>query len=107
MPCYQDDYHPDALQDINALRQAGRYQALGQLLVLIDDVIEHGLSSSEMPAHPVTVGNGYGLYERCAPQMFGVFAIEQPPAPGQLPVVWLLAVATTSVAARTAAAARV
>ncbi|MGF6292711.1 hypothetical protein [Paraburkholderia youngii] len=107
MPCYQDDYHPDALQDINVQRRAGRYRALGQLLVLIDDVIEHCLASGEMPVQPVTVLNGNGLYERCAPQMFGVFAIEQAPSAGHLPVLRLLAVDVTQAGARAAAAARV
>ncbi len=107
MPCYQDDFHPGASQDIDAQRQAGRFHALGQLLVLIDDVIEHGLASGETPVHPVPIVNGRGLYERCAPQMFGVFAIEQPPRAGQLPVLRLLAVDVTQARARAAAAVRV
>ncbi|MCG5078788.1 hypothetical protein [Paraburkholderia tagetis] len=106
MACYQDDIHPAARVEITALRTAGRLKALGQLLVLIDDVIDHCLSSGEMPVHPVTVVNGHGLYERCAPQMFGVFSIENGMA-GQLPTLRLLAVSTTPAAARTAAAARV
>jgi len=107
VPCYQDDFHPDVLHDIYAHRQAGHFLALGQLLVLIDDVIEHGLSSGEAPAHPVAVANGRGLYERCAPRMFGVFSIEAVSAPGQLPMLRLLAIDTTATAARVAAAARV
>lgn len=71
-------------------RRAGRFHALGQLLALIDEVIEHGLGS-----------------ERCAPRMFGVFSIEAPPAPGQLPVLRVLAIGTSAQVARTAAAARV
>ncbi|CAE6818832.1 hypothetical protein R69746_05959 [Paraburkholderia aspalathi] len=107
MPCYQDDFHPDALQDFAQQQRAGRYHALGQLLALIDEVLAHGLASGEAPVHPVAVVNGYGLFERCAPRMFGVFSIEAPPAPGQLPVLRLLAIDTTATAARVAAAARV
>jgi transcriptional regulator with XRE-family HTH domain len=106
VPCYQDEFHPDALQDFAVQQRAGRYHALGQLLALIDEVIEHGLGSGEQPVHPVTVVNGYGLYERCAPRMFGVFSIGAPPTPGQLPVLRLLAIDTTAQAARTTAAAR-
>ncbi|KWH23380.1 hypothetical protein WL99_26195 [Burkholderia cepacia] len=107
MPCYQDDYHPDALHDFGRQQQAGHFQALGQLLALIDEVIEHGLSQGEAPAHPVPVPNGYGLYERCAPRMFGVFAVVGAPVPGQMPVLRLLAVDTSAAAARATAAARV
>lgn len=107
MPCYQDELHPDAQQDFDLQRRAGRFHALGQLLALIDEVIEHGLGSGEQPVHPVAIVNGYGLYERCAPRMFGVFSIEAPPTPGQLPVLRLLAIDTSAQAARTAAAARV
>jgi hypothetical protein len=107
VPCFQDEYHPNAEQDIIALRQAGRFHSLAQLIALLDGVIEYGMSAGETPVHPVHVVNGTGLYERCAPQMFGVFTIEQPPAPGQLPVFRLLAVGTTQAAARAAAAGRV
>ncbi|WP_159085601.1 hypothetical protein [Burkholderia sp. MSMB0856] len=107
MPCYQDDYHAGALQDFARRQQAGHFHALGQLLALIDEVIEHGLSSGETPADPIAVPDGYGLYERCAPRMFGVFSIVRAPAPGQLPVLRLLAVDTSAAAARAAAAARV
>ena len=106
MACYQDDIHPGALTDINAQRAAGRLHALGQLLVLINDVIDHCLSSGEAPANPVAVINGHGLYERCAPRMFGVFSIENGVA-GQLPTLRLLAVGTTQTATRAVAAARV
>jgi hypothetical protein len=103
--CYEDDFHPDALADILAQRAAGRYRALGQLMTLIDDVIEHCLASGEFPVHPVAIVNGHGLYERCAPRMFGVFSIED--RQGQLSTLRLLAVDITATAARAAAATRV
>ncbi len=107
MPTFQDDFHPDALLDITRHRRAARTNQLGQLMRLIDDVIDHGLAPGEYPVQPVTVLNGSGLYERCAPQMFGVFAIVQAPVPSQLPVFVLLAVDTTAAAARALAATRV
>lgn len=105
MPLYQDDCHPDAEHEITRLGRAGRYLALGQLLALINEVIEHGLPQGEQPAFLVNVPNGYGLFERCAPQMFGVFTIER--TAGQQLLLRLLAVDTTANAARLAGAARV
>lgn len=107
MPTYQDDFHPDTLADIARHRRAGRMHQLGQLIRLIDDVITHGIASGEFPAQPIPVPNGKGLYERCAPRMFGVFAIVQASARGRLPVFKLLAVDTTAVAARDMAVTRV
>ncbi|WP_175948854.1 hypothetical protein [Burkholderia pyrrocinia] len=107
MPCYQDEFHAGALQDFARHQQSGRTHSLGQLLALIDEVIDRGLPQGEAPAHPVAVPNGYGLYERCAPQMFGVFSIVGAPAPGQLPVLRLLAMDTSAAAARATAASRV
>jgi hypothetical protein len=107
VPTYQDDFHPGAWSDIARHRAAGRTHELGQLMVLIDDVIEHGLARGEFPVHPIAVPNKKGLYERCGPRMVGVFAIIGASAPGRLPVFMLLAVDTTAAAARALAAARV
>lgn len=107
MACLQDDYHPRAEQEIQAFRARRRLAALGELFALLDGVLEDGLSNGEMPVHPVHVPQGTGLYERCASQMFGVFVVENPPAPGELPVMRLLAVDSTQAAARANAAHRV
>ena len=70
-------------------------------------MIAHDIASGEFPVQPLFVPNGQGLYERCAPQMFGVFAIAQSPVSGELPVFKLLAVDTTAIAARAMATTRV
>lgn len=104
MPCFQDDFHPDALGDIERQRRAGRLRGLGKLLSLLSGVIDYGMSPMEMP---INVIGGVRLFARCAPRMFGVFTIVPPRSRTELPMLRLLAIDDTCAAALVAAANRV
>jgi hypothetical protein len=108
VPTYDGQIHPLAKQEFAALAATGARRSIGQLLPLIDEVINYGLPPGEPPVVPVPVPNGNGLYERCAPRLFGVFAIYAAPAGSQLlPVLKLLAVGPNAAVARANAATRV
>ncbi|MGI4813330.1 MAG: hypothetical protein ACRYG5_17010 [Janthinobacterium lividum] len=107
VPTFDGQIHPAAKKEFMVLQATGARRSIGPLLTLIDEVIDHGLASGEAPVVPVPVPNGSGLYERCAPKLFGVFAIYAPAPGNPLPVLRLLAVNASATAARADAVGRV
>ncbi|VVD29973.1 hypothetical protein [Paraburkholderia dioscoreae] len=93
MACYDDDYDDKARVEARDLANGGHSRSIGELLRLLDAVVDGCLPPGEAAVDP---GNGSGaLYARHASQVVGVFIIDPPPTGGGLRVLRLLAVDRT------------
>ncbi|MDR5813296.1 hypothetical protein QCE62_06785 [Caballeronia sp. LZ033] len=86
MPAYDDDYHDLFRKDIEDQMLRHHFDSLGELFALLDGVIDKGHGSNNQPVDYVFILGGSGLYEVCAPALFGVYVILDPPGSHGRPV---------------------
>lgn len=107
MPYYEDEIHPDAEMELKSFLSKGYIDEMGELWGVLSELIEHGLSPSETPSHPIIVPGGRGLFDRTVSQFTGVFSINQPKFVGGPHVFRVLAIAQSARLAFIAAGNRV
>ncbi|NIF69595.1 hypothetical protein F3J16_05215 [Burkholderia sp. Ap-962] len=83
--------HPDALVEIDAIRQNGGTRDVAKLVAVLVGILKYGVPNHE----PVvfTAPNGKSLLKRSVSGLDAVFTIEPPPAPLAKPQLHVLSVA--------------